>query len=256
MTALITGASSGIGREFAWELAGHGENLVLVARGRERLEALATQLRNVAGVQVEVLVADLATLEGARSVAARICAGEGASPITLLINNAGFGLGQDFIGGTLGRELEALDTMVRAVLITCHAAARVMKERGSGAILNVSSLTALTAQGTYSAHKAWVRTFTEGLAASLHGTGVHVSVLCPGLVHTEFHQRSHVDASRWPAWQFADPATVVQAGLEGLACGRVIITPTPLNRIAAFFARLAPRWAIRRFAGPSLSGRN
>lgn len=256
MTALITGASSGIGREFAWQLAQRGENLVLVARGRERLEALAAQLRNRAGVNVEVLVADLATYEGACKVAQRITAGESASSITFLINNAGFGLGQDFIGGKLDRELEALGVMVRAVLITCHAAARVMKERGSGAILNVSSLTALTAQGTYSAHKAWVRTFTEGLAASLNGSGVRVSVLCPGLVRTEFHQRSQVDSSRWPSWQFADPTKVVEAALEGVARGHVIITPTLLNRMTAAVARIAPRWAIRRFAGPSLSGRN
>ena len=123
-TALITGASSGLGLEIAWELAAEGNDLVLVARNAERLGTIAEQMRQVANIRVEVLVADLSTQAGALTVADRISSA--SRPIGLLVNNAGFGLGQDFVRGSMERELEGLDTMVRAVLITCHAAAATM----------------------------------------------------------------------------------------------------------------------------------
>lgn len=252
-SALITGATSGIGLEFAWELAAESNDLVLVARNRDRLESVAEQIRQIANVRVEVLPADLLTMEGALAVAERVASEE--RPIGLLVNNAGFGLGQDFIGGSLDRELDGLNTMVRAVLITCHAAADVMTRRGRGGILNVASMTALTAQGTYSAHKAWVRTFTEGLASQLRGSGVNVAVVCPGLVHTEFHERSDVDATQWPAIAFSSPNTIARAGIDAVRRGTVIVTPTLRYRATAALLRLAPRGLIRRFAGPGLSGR-
>ncbi len=251
-TALITGATSGIGLEFAWELAAENNDLVLVARNRERLEEVAEHIRQVANVRVELLPADLSTMEGALAVADRVSSEE--RPIGLLVNNAGFGLGQDFVGGSLERELDALNTMVRAVLITCHAAADAMKRRGYGGILNVASMTALTVQGTYSAHKAWVRTFTEGLASQLQGSGVNVTVVCPGLVHTEFHERSHVDSTQWSNLAFSSPNTVVRAAIDAVRRGTVIVTPTLRYRTAAAILRLAPRSLIRRFAGPGLSG--
>lgn len=253
-TALITGATSGIGLEFAWELAAESNDLVLVARNVDRLEEVAERIRQIANVRVEVLPADLSTTEGALAVADRISSAE--RPIGLLVNNAGFGLGQDFIGGSLERELDGLNTMVRAVLITCHAAADAMKRRGYGGILNVASMTALTVQGTYSAHKAWVRTFTEGLASQLKGTGVNATVVCPGLVHTEFHERSHVDSSQWPSIAFSSPGTVARAGIDAVRRGTVIVTPTLRYRTAAAILRLAPRGLIRRVAGPGLSGRD
>ncbi len=252
-TALITGATSGIGLEIAWELAAEKNDLVLVARNKERLEKIAEEMRQIADVRVEVLSADLSTMEGALAVAERV--GSDKRPIGLLVNNAGFGLGQDFVGGSLNRELQGLNTMVRAVLITCHAAADAMTRRGYGGILNVASMTALTAQGTYSAHKAWVRTFTEGLASRLEGTGVTVTAVCPGLVHTEFHERSNVDSTQWPNFAFSSPTTVARAAIDGVRRGTVIVTPTLRYRTAAAILRLAPRGLIRRFAGPGLSGR-
>lgn len=252
--ALITGASSGLGKEFARRLASEGNDVVLVARDRARLDSLAAELSAQYGVATEVLPADLCDEEQLAKVADRLAARE--QRVGLLVNNAGFGLGQNFVGGDLDRELAGLNVMVRAVLVLCHAAAPQMVERGGGAIINVSSLTALTAQGTYSAHKAWVRTFSEGLAAELEGTGVNVTVVTPGLIRTEFHERSDVDASQWPDAVFAAPSQIVDAALDAARRGRVIVTPTALYKLAAAAAKIAPRSLIRKVAGPGLSGRD
>lgn len=250
-SALVTGATSGIGLEFAWELAAERNDLVLVARNEKHLATVAENIRQVANVQVEVLPADLATESGARAVAERVSAEE--RPIGLLINNAGFGLGQEFIGGSLERELEALDAMVRAVLITSHAATQTMVGRGYGAILNVASIASWSLNGTYSAHKAWVRTFTEGLAASLKGTGVSATALCPGLVRTEFHERAHIDADAWFRFAFSSPRTVARIGLDACRKGRPIVTPTLLYKAAELGLRLAPRPVVRLVAGPNVT---
>ena len=124
----------------------------------------------------------------------------------LFVNNAGFAVGQDFVSGSIEQERRALAVMVGAVMELTHAAVPGMVARGHGAVLNVASVTALTAMGTYAAHKAWVRTFTEGLASELRGTGVIATVLNPGLTHTEFHARAAMDESAWPAfvWLQAD----------------------------------------------------
>ncbi|QOR47980.1 SDR family NAD(P)-dependent oxidoreductase [Trueperella pecoris] len=251
--ALITGASAGLGAEFARQLAASGHDLVLVARTAARLEALAADLRATFGVHVDVLPADVGDHDAVARVAARLTAR--AEPVSILVNNAGFGLGQDFVGGSLERELTGLNVMVRAVLVLSHAAAAAMKDRGHGAIINVSSMTALTAQGTYSAHKAWVRTFTEGLAAELAGTGVTATAVTPGLIRTEFHQRSHVDASQWPDAAFAEPAAVVSSALAAARRGRVLVTPTPLYKALAGVVKLMPRALVRKVAGPGRSGR-
>src|SRR5690606_26015811 len=154
-TALITGASAGLGLEFAWQLATARHDVVLVARDAERLERLAGQLTAAAGVRAEVLPADLAVRDDVERVADRLRATE--RPVGLLVNNAGFGVGQPIVGGDLAAHERGLDVMVRAVLVLSHAAAGAMVERGRGAILNVSSIAALMAGGTYSADKAWVR---------------------------------------------------------------------------------------------------
>src|SRR5690606_28262611 len=179
-TALITGASAGLGLEFAWQLATARHDVVLVARNAERLERLATQLRAAAGVRAEVLPADLAVREDVERVAERLRATE--RPVSLLVNNAGIGSNSRFLAADVAEEERALALMVRAVMVLSHAAATAMVERGRGAILNVSSIAALMASGPYSAHKAWVRTFTEGLAVELRDTGVTATVLQPGFV--------------------------------------------------------------------------
>jgi short-subunit dehydrogenase len=252
-TALVTGASSGIGLELAWQLAANRHRLVLVARSTDRLEKIAHQIRAAAAVEVEVLPADLATAAGRDAVAARLRQQE--RPVGLLVNNAGFGLGQHLLGGDLGREDEALEVMVHAVLVLSKAAAEAMVPRGRGAILNVSSMAALTAMGTYAAHKAWVLTFTESLAAELRGTGVTATALCPGLVRTEFHERAGLDDAAWPASAWVDVEKVATDALAAVRRGQVVVTPSLRYAAAAVALRHSPRWLVRRVAGPGTSGR-
>ena len=245
--AMITGASAGLGLEFAWQLATARHDVILVARDAARLERLALQLRAAAGIQVEVLPADLSVPDEVARVAERLQ--DRSRPVGLLVNNAGFGLGGTFIGSDLVEQLRALDVMVRAVMVLSHAALEPMVERERGAILNVSSIAALTAGGTYSAHKAWVRTFTEGLAVELSGTGVTATALCPGLVHTEFHERAGLEYSELPelAWLNADQ--VVAAALADVRRGVVISTPSLRYAVASGLARVLPRKVIRAVSG-------
>ncbi|AYD89074.1 SDR family NAD(P)-dependent oxidoreductase [Actinomyces sp. 2119] len=271
-TALVTGATSGLGLEFAWQLAQAHHDLVLIARDEQRLRHLADELHQIAGVGAQVLAADLAVPEDCARVATRLRQGGQSAPsgpgdasaphtaeqvasrpVDLLVNNAGFGLGQSFVGGDLAREERALDVMVRAVLVLSHAAAEAMAARGHGAILNVSSMTARTAMGTYAAHKAWVLSFTEGLASELEGTGVTATALCPGLVRTGFHAAAGVDESTWRGPVWLDAERVAAEGLAAVRRGQVICTPSLRYRSASALLRTAPRWFVRRVAGTSRS---
>ncbi len=254
-TALVTGASSGLGEEFCWQLAASSHDLVLVARRREVLESLAGRLRAIAGVGVEVIVADLSRPEGVEQVARRLDVQRGdrsgLAPVGLLVNNAGFGLGAPFLDNTIEREQEALDVMVRAVMVLSHRAGRAMLSRGHGAILNVGSVAADTGMGTYSAHKAWVRAFTEGLAVELaqvgERTGARVTstVVMPGLTHTNFHAASGQDLPATPEWIWSTPEQVVAAALDAVRRGRVVVTPTALYAVVGTIARVAPRSLVR-----------
>ncbi|WP_265520199.1 SDR family NAD(P)-dependent oxidoreductase [Oerskovia flava] len=242
-TALITGASAGLGLEFAWQLATARHDLVLVARDAERLERLARQIHAAAGVRVEVLPADLTLPDDVARVAERLATTE--RPVGLLVNNAGYTTHQRFVGGDIDAEVGALDVMVRAVMVLSHAAAGQMAARGRGAILNVASVAALTAGGTYAAAKAWVRTFTEALAVELRGTGVTATVLCPGFTHTEFHERAGIDKDRLPAVAWLDADAVVATALADVRRGVVISTPSVRYRVASGVLRAMPRFAVR-----------
>lgn len=253
-TALITGATSGIGKEFAWQLAVNHHRLVLVARTQERIEALAAEIKQVANIECEVLVANLATRLGRKLVMERIQTATKENPaVDLLVNNAGFGIGKDFTQNPIKTERAGLTVMVQAVMELTHAALPGMIERGRGAIINVSSVSALTAQGTYSAHKAWVRTFTESLAAEIKGTGVTATALCPGITHTEFHNRQGIPTENWAEVFWSSPELVVESALAAVRRGQVLVTPNPLYKIAAGVLRLSPRWIVRKIAGPKLS---
>lgn len=268
-TALVTGATSGIGQEIVWQLAEAHHDLVLVARDRDHLAALAERLHQVAGVGAQVLPADLSTPEGRAAVADRLRAGGGGDvattgrilsdrphtaddvagrPVDLLVNDAGFAVGQSFVGGDLAQEQRALAVMVQAVLELTHAAVPGMVERGHGAVLNVSSATALTAMGTYAAHKAWVRTFTEGLASELRGTGVTATEVNPGLTRSEFHDRAGM-GDQWPGVAWLRAEDVARSALAAVRRGQVICTPSARYLAVNAALRVSPRWLVRRVAG-------
>jgi short-subunit dehydrogenase len=246
-TALITGASSGLGEEFAWNLAAAGRDIVLVARSRDRLSETADLLAGATGVKVEVMVADLSTLEGTQSVAERLA--DLDRPIDLLVNNAGLGLRAGFLETTVEEEVAALDVMVRAVLVLSHAAARAMATRGHGAILNVSSIAGWLGNGSYAAHKAWVTSFTEGLASQLRGTGVTATAVLPGLTHTEFHERAEsVKYDELPELAWLEPEDVVAAALAAVRRGQVLVTPSVRYGTMLGIVRVLPRTWVRALA--------
>lgn len=245
-TALVTGASAGIGRALAQRLAHDGHDLVLVARDRARLERLATELRAGHGTRVEVLVADLADRQQTEEVCLRVA--DRDRPVDLLVNNAGFGLHRPFLDNDLVQEEGALDVMVRAVLLTCHAAGRAMRERGHGAILNVSSVAGFMASGTYSAEKSFVTVFSEALASQLHGTGVTVTALCPGLTRTEFHDRARLRLPGLPQGLWLDADEVARQAVADVAAGKMLSVPGLQWKVATLALRALPR-PLRR-GGP------
>lgn len=249
-TALVTGATAGLGLEFAWQLATARHDLVLVARTTERLEQVAGQIRAAAGVQVEVLPADLSVPDDVARVAERLAVtgdepGDERRPVGLLVNNAGFATAQRFVGGDVEVELRAVDVMVRAVVQLTHAAVGQMTARGRGAVLNVASVAALTAGGTYAAAKAYVRSFTEGLTVDLQGTGVTATVLCPGFVRTEFHDRAGLDMGSVPSAGWLDAPSVVAQALADVRRGVVISTPSLRYKAGSALLRILPRSAVR-----------
>lgn len=242
-TACITGASAGLGAAFAEACAGRGNDLVLVARDVTRLEDLADGLRSRWGVQVEVLGADLADPADLEEVVRRVSSID--DPIGLLVNNAGFGLANHLLEADPAEHRRAMQVMGVAVAELSCAAGRAMRQRGTGRILNVASLSAWVTQGNYSAVKAWVKVFSEGLANELAGTGVSVTALCPGWVRTEFHQRAGVPTSSIPDWIWVDAKTCVTKALADVDRGKVVSVPTLRWKLAAFGLGVLPRPGVR-----------
>jgi short-subunit dehydrogenase len=244
-TALVTGATSGIGAAFARRLAGDGYDLVLVARDQARLDATAADLTARHGVRVEVIAADLADPERRRAVVDRLRA---EPAVDLLVNNAGIGTGGDFWEAPYELVRAQLELNVTAVMELTHAALPGMLARRSGGVINVASVAALLPGrgSTYSAGKAWVVSFTEGLSAGLAGRGVRLLALCPGFVRTEFHRRAGIDMSSTSDGMYTGVDAVVDAGLRGLAADKVLVVPGGRYRAIVLFARLAPRRLVRR----------
>lgn len=246
--ALVTGSTSGLGLEFAWQLAGTGHDLVLVARDRDRLRAVSAQIRDVHDVDVEILPVDLSDRRRLDKVATRLT--DPVDRVDLLVNNAGYGLRGRFLEVPVEEHEQQMDTLIRPVLVLCHAAARVMVQRRSGAIINVSSLAGYTASGPYAAGKSWVTVFSESLATELRGTGVTVTALLPGFVQTEFHERASINVEGLPRVTWLKAPFVVEQALQDAAKGQVLSIPSVKYRAAGSVSRLAPRRLVRALASP------
>lgn len=248
-TALVTGATAGIGHAFARTLAAEGHRLVLVARDADRLDATAAELTKAHGVEVEVLSADLTDPAGSAAVQARLA--DPDRPVDLLVNNAGIGVPGRFWETPLADQERMLALNCTAVLQLSHAALGVMVPRGRGDIIVVSSVAgwAPGSRGTYGASKAWATAFAEALADQLAGRGVHVSAVVPGFVRTEFHARASIDMSKTPGFLWLDVDTVVGTALRDHRAGKVLSVPGAQWKAIAGAARLVPRNLNRRLTG-------
>src|SRR5882757_4401218 len=224
--ALITGATAGIGAAFARRLAQEGNRLVLVARDARRLDETAAELTDRYQVQVETLPADLADPDG--------CA-----------------LGEQ--GAFWTQPVDRVEAMlalnVRAVMRLAHAALGPMVTRGRGDIINISSVAGFVPScrtATYGASKAWVTSFSEALSLELLGSGVHVSALCPGFTHTEFHDRAHIDMDKLPEWLWLNADDVVATGLRDHRAGRSVSVPGMQYKAIVTAVKLTPRAVLRQ----------
>jgi short-subunit dehydrogenase len=234
-TALITGATAGIGAAFARRLAADGFGLVLVARDEARLTEAAARLREKYRVEVEVLRADLATDEGLADVENRV------KSTDLLVNNAGFGNQGRFLEVPLEDELRMLRVHCEAVLRLTYAALPGMIERGRGGIINMASVAAFFSRGTYGASKAWVVSFSQGVSQDLGGKPVQVMAMCPGFVHTEFHERAGMDVSSIPDFLWLDADRVVTDALRDLRKGVLVSVPGAQYKTLVALGKLVPR---------------
>lgn len=244
--ALVTGATAGIGAAFVAQLAREGSDLVLVARTETRLVKQAGELRDRYGIGVETIPADLSTDHGLGLVEARLS--DATAPVDLLINNAGFGLFADFLDSDIAEEDRMLAVNVRAVMRLTHAALPLMVERGSGGVVNVSSVAGSvpTATGaTYGASKAWVTAFTESLSMLVAGKGVRLTALCPGFTRTEFHDRVGVSRDGFPERMWLEADDVVETALRDHRRGSVISVPGIQYKVSVVGSRLIPRRALR-----------
>lgn len=245
-TALVTGATAGIGAAFARRLAADSYDLVLVARDAARLRERASELSEAHGTAAEVLTADLTTEAGLAAVQARL--DDPAAPVDLLVNSAGLSLNQSFLRSTAEAEETLLRLNVHAVMRLTKAVLPGMVERGRGAVVNVSSTAGFFTPmpgSTYSATKAWVNNFSESMAYAVRPYGVRVMALCPGYVRTEFHARAGIDMSRTPERLWLDADAVAADAMRSLARGRVVRVVDWRYRLILRVVRLLPRRLVQ-----------
>ena len=239
--ALITGPTSGIGASYARRYARDGYDLVLVARDVDRLSKLAGELEAQAG-HIEILPADLADAADREKVSERLAGG-----VRVLVNNAGFGTKGDFWATDPAVLQLQLDVNVTSVMHLTRAALPAMLDAHAGTVINIASVAGLVAGrgSTYSASKAWVISFSEGLAVALEGTGVGVHAVCPGYVHTEFHSRAGIDMDKLPSFMWLEVDDVVASSLADIAAGKVISVPGLQYKALVAGGRMMPRGLLR-----------
>ena len=246
-TVLITGASSGIGLELTHLFAAAGSDLVLVARREEKLAELADELR-AGGVSVRVLPADLSLPSSAVAIH-EVLTGSGID-IDILVNNAGFGARGAFAELGVARQMEMIQVNLGSLTELTRRLVPGMIERGWGGILNVASSAAFQPGGPYMAvyyaTKAYVLSFTEGLAEELAGSGIHVTCLAPGPVATEFGARAGVEETVSFRFGVLQPSQVAWAGYRGLRRGKTLVVPGWRNKAMLWVLRLAPRALMRK----------
>ena len=238
-TVVVTGASSGIGTELARELARGGYPLLLVARRRERLDDLATELQDKHAVAVEVMPLDLAESSARAELTDRIA----STVVAGLCNSAGFGTSGQFHALPIEREREEVTLNALALMELTHAALPGMIDRGVGAVLNIASIAGfqpLPGMAVYSATKAFVQTFSEAVHEELHGTGVSCTALCPGPVPTEWADIA--DAQQWSiGLAQVSPSDVAKEAITGMVQGRRSVVPGLVPKVVSVGGRFAPR---------------
>lgn len=250
--ALITGPTSGIGSGYARRLASLGYDLILVARDEQRLTDLSVALAERYGTMSEVLVADLAAPDGCRLVCDRLSGG-----VAFLVNNAGIGLRGDLWELDADAVQRQLDLNITAVTQLTHAALPPMIAAAKGTIVNVGSVAGIVPLrgATYSGSKAYVIAFSEALSYRLAGTGVRIQAVCPGFVHTEFHERAGIPMESTPNILWLEVDDVVKASFHDLDKGRVICVPGLQYKVITGASRLVPRRLLNRIARTVVQGR-
>lgn len=250
--ALITGASAGIGLEFAQQLAEQKYDLILVSRNQEKLFDISQDISNKYKNKNEVLVADLSTQEGINKVTNKIREDQ---EIEFIVNNAGLGINKPFHKATLNEEVDLLNVLVKAPLEITHTAINSMIERKKGFIVNVGSVAAWTTSGTYSAAKVWLTSFTESLNTNYKKLGINISVVAPGFTRTEFHQRANMSTSEIPNWMWLSTKLVVKDSIKAVLTGQTIVVPSLRYKLLVGFLKVMPRTFIRRFSNSYQSKR-
>ncbi|EAR25631.1 putative dehydrogenase [marine actinobacterium PHSC20C1] len=238
--ALVTGATSGLGAEFAQQLAEGGYDLVIVARDRPRLDAVASALREKFGITVEVLAADLTDAAQREQVEERLRSEN--APVTMLVNNAGYGLPQEFDKNDIDDEERMLELLATVPMRLSHAVLAGMLQRHSGTVLTVASIAGEAPLGLYAAAKAWPMSFSRWANAHYRSRGVTFTALAPGFVRTEFHARLGIEReSMAPKWMWLDAGFVVRSALRSAVRGRAVSIPSVRYKLL---------WAVVKIAQP------
>jgi len=243
-TALVTGATAGIGESFTRLLAEKGFDLVLVARDNKRLQERARALSKKYKVEVEVLQADLSVPAQLAKVEKRLSSPK--KPIEVLINNAGFGIKDSFLSSNIADEKRLIDVLAKTPMQLMHSVLPQMLDRNSGTIINVSSVASFIAGGTYSAAKSYLTVHTESLHTELSKTNIKISALCPGFTRTEFHQRGKMKMSGLPNFMWLEADRVVSESWRAAMAGKAICIPGWQYKILSTIARFGPRPLIRK----------